>query len=389
MNESEDIEAYMVRVNEVVNAIRGLGHTLSDSEIFQKILRSLLPKDDSRVLVIEDHDDIDNLTLDVLQGKLKAYEMRTGKRKGKSKDKEIAFKVMKNLKIEENSDIELDSDDEAESNFVRKLTRGKGKYQGKLPFKCFRCGDIGHYATSCPQKKKFRGNDDEDNNNKEKCKGKKKQFTKRRFPKKKVFISKESDDSSSDSEIDEDSDSGIKTEEVEAIVDLEEELEEALEKLDIEKKKNKKLVKVCMKQEKELESLKDSQTTLNDLETQLAFKVTHCKKLAQENEVLQSQIKEYEDKISNYELMWVELNELKQKVRKFDENGVSQEIQLTQSQPNKSSQILEKIINNQRPASMKSGLGAQDKAVQWILDSGCSSHMTSDKNKFAELNQYL
>ncbi|XP_043693030.1 uncharacterized protein LOC122643477 [Telopea speciosissima] len=304
MNESEDIEAYMVRVNEVVNAISGLGHTLSDSEIC------------------------------VLQGKLKAYDMRTGKGKGKAEDKKIAFKAMKNLKIDENSDIELDSDDEAEANFFRKLTRGKGQYQGK------------------------------------------KKFTKRRFPKKKVFISKESDDSSSESEIDEDSDSDIseclfmayeinkdenqpfeETEKMEAVVDLKGELEEALGKLDIEKKKNKKLIKVSMKQEKELESLKDSQTTLTNLETQLSFKVTHCNKLIQENKVLQSQIKEYEDKIINYELMWVELNELKQKVRKFDENGVSQEIQLTQSQPNELSQILEKTINNQRPAGMKSGLG--------------------------------
>ncbi|XP_043696587.1 uncharacterized protein LOC122647194 [Telopea speciosissima] len=96
MNKSEDIEAYMVRANEVVNAIRSVGHILSGSKICQKILRSLLPKYDSKVSVIEDHDDIDNLALDVLQENLKAYEMRTGKGKGKAEDKELAFQVMKN-----------------------------------------------------------------------------------------------------------------------------------------------------------------------------------------------------------------------------------------------------------------------------------------------------
>ncbi|XP_043714708.1 uncharacterized protein LOC122663066 [Telopea speciosissima] len=228
----------------------------------------------------------------------------------------------------------------------------------------------------------------------------------------KVFISKESDDSSSDSEIDEDSDSAIseclfmayrinkdenqpseETEEMEVVVDLEGELEEALEKLDIEKKKNKKLVKVCMKQEKELESLKDSQTTLNDLKTQLAFKVTHCNKLAQENEVLQSQIKEYEDKINNYELILGHLaknckqpiyfSPIKKSIQKKTTTGSDGKKQVKKVWIGKVSRG--KSINS---LVVQTAFRAQDKAVPWILDSGCSSHKTGDKYKFAELNQY-
>lgn len=35
------------------------------------------------------------------------------------------------------------------AHFVRKLKRGSGKYKGKLPFKCFNYGRVGHFASKC------------------------------------------------------------------------------------------------------------------------------------------------------------------------------------------------------------------------------------------------
>ena len=51
----------------------------------------------------------------------------------------------------------VDDSDEEEAHFVRKLKKGTKKYKGKLPFKCFNCGRVGHYDKKIPfeEKKRF------------------------------------------------------------------------------------------------------------------------------------------------------------------------------------------------------------------------------------------
>ena len=36
---------------------------------------------------------------------------------------------------------------------MRNLKRGFWKYKGKIQFKCFKCGRIGHHAFKCPYAK--------------------------------------------------------------------------------------------------------------------------------------------------------------------------------------------------------------------------------------------
>jgi hypothetical protein len=47
---------------------------------------------------------------------------------------------------------------------VRKLKKGSGKYKGKIPFKCFNCGKVGHFVAKCPYEKDESSDDEEDHN---------------------------------------------------------------------------------------------------------------------------------------------------------------------------------------------------------------------------------
>jgi hypothetical protein len=56
-----------------------------------------------------------------------------------------------------NNDVGNESstlEQQEEANFIRKLHKGSGKYKGKLLFKCFKCGKVGHFASSVPISRK-------------------------------------------------------------------------------------------------------------------------------------------------------------------------------------------------------------------------------------------
>ena len=77
MKEEENIAAYFLRVDEVVNIIRGLGENIEAFIIVQKILRSLPMRFDSKISTIEEILDLDTMIVDELHGILTTYEMRT------------------------------------------------------------------------------------------------------------------------------------------------------------------------------------------------------------------------------------------------------------------------------------------------------------------------
>jgi len=168
MSEDENITSYMQKVNELVCNIRCAGGKLEESKIVGKVLRSLPVSYKNRVATIEEIRTVIDVTRDQLVGKLSTFEMSEfGDSLPKS---ESAFKASvfrkqrfdpgesssrrltryeKVRKVLEEDESELE---ELEGLLVKRLLGGSGKYEGKLPFKCFACKKIGHFASRCPER---------------------------------------------------------------------------------------------------------------------------------------------------------------------------------------------------------------------------------------------
>ena len=76
MKEEEDVASYFMRFNEIVNSIIGLGATVKEKVVVQKIMRALPTCFNLKVSSLEDRSDLDDLTKDELYGILTTYEMR-------------------------------------------------------------------------------------------------------------------------------------------------------------------------------------------------------------------------------------------------------------------------------------------------------------------------
>jgi hypothetical protein len=136
-----------------LNTIRGLKEKIKNSIIVKKILRSLPMRFDPKISALEERQYLATLSMDELHGILVAYEMRTEQENPSRREAtfEASKKTRKNNPKSKTCSINSDdSYNEEESNFVRKLKRGIDEYKGKLPFKCFKCGKVGHFASKCP-----------------------------------------------------------------------------------------------------------------------------------------------------------------------------------------------------------------------------------------------
>ena len=95
MKESENIAAYLLRVDEVINFIIGLEEEVKESTIVQNLLRSLHLRYDAKVSSIEESRDLTKWTMDELHGILTAFEMRIDTENEQLVTREASFKASK------------------------------------------------------------------------------------------------------------------------------------------------------------------------------------------------------------------------------------------------------------------------------------------------------
>eukprot|EP00253_Pinus_taeda_P023275 PITA_23275 len=149
MYNDESVANYFLRVDEIVNCMKNLGEEVKEAVVVEKVLRYLSPRFESKVSAIEEKEKLQDLKMSQLHGILTTYEMRKG---GPSDKREVAFKASGKGDYYESGHI---SEEEEESNFVKNLQWGSRRFRGKLPFKCFAYGRVGHYAAKCPHKDKI------------------------------------------------------------------------------------------------------------------------------------------------------------------------------------------------------------------------------------------
>ena len=129
MGEEEDVAAYVQRVEEIVNTMRGLGEKMEPKLVVQKILRSLTPHYNPKDSAIEDTEKLNELKLEELQGILTAYKMRTKE----PRHNVVAFKETKNRHLcYERCTYDNEIYDEEMDNFITRLPRGIGRHKGSF-----------------------------------------------------------------------------------------------------------------------------------------------------------------------------------------------------------------------------------------------------------------
>jgi len=81
MKDSEDVSCYIIRMQEVANQLKQNGETLTDARVAEKLIWLLADDFKNVVCVSEESRNLEEMTIDDLEGSLEAHEQQKKKNK--------------------------------------------------------------------------------------------------------------------------------------------------------------------------------------------------------------------------------------------------------------------------------------------------------------------
>ncbi|XP_038988317.1 uncharacterized protein LOC103698532 isoform X2 [Phoenix dactylifera] len=176
MEPSETITCMFTRFTDIINGLKSLGKTYSNSDLVRKVLRSLPCTWEAKVTAIQEAKDLNTLPLEKLLRSLMTHEltMKQYTEKESQRRKVIAFKFTAHKKNDSSSSEDEEEGDEEEAlvrkfkRFLRKkkpsykkrftsnaFDKEKGKKKEKEAVACYECKKPDHFRADCPLMRKY------------------------------------------------------------------------------------------------------------------------------------------------------------------------------------------------------------------------------------------
>ncbi len=188
MKTDETISEMFTRFTNIINGLKSLGKTYTDSELVSKILRSLPSAYMTKKLAIKEAIRERPISLDELLGSLITHEMELKELAEDEKPKASKTIAFKSIEEEEDSE-EADDDEDGDialltRKFKKFLAKKKGhsgkfkkffskkahegKSSSKFEPRCYNCKELGHIRPNCPKAKEGKNDRKEKRNEKHK-----------------------------------------------------------------------------------------------------------------------------------------------------------------------------------------------------------------------------
>ncbi|GJU55941.1 zf-CCHC domain-containing protein [Tanacetum coccineum] len=148
ISDDETIDCAFARFNTIITSVKALDGSFSSRNHVRKFLRALPTKWRPKVTAIEESKDLSTLPLDELIDNLKIYEVVIEKDSEISKSKNEKYKSLALKERKVLSEEEASFSDSEDEEYAMAIKEDKKEKEDR---RCFKCGDPNHFISDCPK----------------------------------------------------------------------------------------------------------------------------------------------------------------------------------------------------------------------------------------------